>query len=263
MEVVVGRLGAGGWDLKVFKLPGALSSPRVAVNDAGEILLAADYFHGNVDDIYAAIAPSLSAPWPALGLVSPVGGAAQQYRDPFVAAGGSAFAIGWGVHGGSNQRTEVISTKPAGAACGGTGTPTPTPTASATATATATPTATATATPSATPDPLPLPAPSPTAVPATVPAPAATAFVALPSASKCVRRGGKLTVRFPKPPAGQEVQAVTVKLNAKRLATLKGKTLQKPFYVRKLPKRSFSITVSVSLRSGQVVTGRRRYTVCR
>ena len=75
-EIVVARLNGATWDLKVFKLTaGAVSAPQLAVNAAGEILVAADTLHGNVDDIYASIAPSLTAPWPDLALVSPAGSA--------------------------------------------------------------------------------------------------------------------------------------------------------------------------------------------
>ena len=62
-----------------------------------------DAFQGNVNEIYASIAPSLTAAWPALTRVSPLASATEQYREPFVTAGGPAFAIGWGVHGGSDR----------------------------------------------------------------------------------------------------------------------------------------------------------------
>ena len=258
MEIVVGRLNGATWDLKVFKLAGAVSSPRLAVNAAGEILVAGDYFHNNVDDIYASIAASLTAPWPDLTLVSPPGTPTQHYRDPFVVGGGPAFAVGWGVHGGNHRRTEVISTKSAGATCAGVPTPTPT----ATATATAVPTATATATVAATSAPNPLPLPAPTASPAPpASSPALAAFATLPPTTKCVR--GKLTVRFKKPPAGYAVKSVTVKVNAKKVATLKGTKLNRPFYLRKLPKRRFTVAVSVALTDGKVLTQRRRYTPCK
>ena len=99
-EDVVGRLNGATWDLKVFQATaGALSTPRLAVNAAGEIVVAADDFQDNVDEIYASIAPSLTAAWPALTLRLALGDAAtEHYRDPFVVGGGPAFAVGWGVH---------------------------------------------------------------------------------------------------------------------------------------------------------------------
>ncbi len=264
-EVVVARLNGAAWDTRVFKLtPGAVALPQLAVDAAGEILLAADYSHNNVDDIYASIAPSLTAAWPDLALVSPAAVPTKQFREPFAAGGGPAFAIGWGVHGGSNQRTEVISNQPAGSAtCGTTSPPTPTPT--------ATPTATATATVSATPEPqppLPLPVPVPLATASPTPTPAAPApvsaiadFTTLPAASTCVR-GRKLTLRFKKPPKGYVVKTVTVKVNTKKVATLKGAKLKKPFYLRKLPNGRFTVTVSITLVKGKGLTERRRYTSC-
>ena len=125
---------------------------------------------------------------------------------------------------------------------------------------TATATATATLTANSEPNPLPLPAPTASpAPPASSPAPAA--FTTLPPTTKCVR--SKLTVRFKKPPAGYAVKSVTVKVNAKKVATLKGTKLNRPFYLRKLPKRSFTVAVSVALTNGKVLTERRRYTPCK
>ena len=72
-----------------------------------------------------------------------------------------------------------------------------------------------------------------------------------------------LTVRFNHPPPGYAARSVTVKVNAKRVATLKGKALQQPLYLRKLPKRAFTVTVTVTLTTGKGLTERRRYTPCR
>ena len=58
-------------------------------------------------------------------------------------------------------------------------------------------------------------------------------------------------------------KSVTVKVNAKQVATLKGKALQQPLYLRKLPKRAFTVTVTVTLTTGKGLTERRRYTPCR
>ena len=135
--------------------------------------------------------------------------AANQYRDALAAGGGSAFYIGWGVHGGNNPRTEMISTKPAGAACGAArdadadrdrlghrgpdGLTRSDPT-----------------TRLPRPD---HPTPGPSAI---------NDFTTLPAASKCVRNR-KLTVRMKRPPKGYTVKTVTVKVNNKRVATLKAK----------------------------------------
>lgn len=112
-EVVVGRFNGTSWDLKVLApAAGPLFDSQLAVNAAGEILVTADHYAGTGGpiDIRSAIAPSLTAPWPDLALASPAAVASKQYRESFAVSGGTAFAIGWGVHGASNQRTEVIST---------------------------------------------------------------------------------------------------------------------------------------------------------
>jgi hypothetical protein len=256
-DIVVSRETGGAWEVPIaFDLASRFDSAAAATNAAGEILLAGALDHGGVDDIWATIAPSISGAWPAMTLVSPSANATNQYRDAFAAGGGSAFYVGWGVHGGNNQRTEVISTKPAGATCG----VAPTPTATATATASATATATASPNPLPAPSPTPSPQPQPPAGPSE---PSAIAdFTTLPAASKCVR-GRKLTVRLKKPPKGYVVKAVTVKVNAKKVATLKGKQLKKPLYLRKLPAGKFTVTVSIKLTKGKGLTERRTYTACR
>ena len=84
----------------------------------------------------------------------------------------------------------------------------------------------------------------------------------LPAASKCVR-GRKLTVRFKKPPKGYSVKTITVRVNSKKVATIKGAKLKKPLYLRKLPNGSFTVTVSITLKKGKGLTERRRYTACK
>ena len=145
--------------------------------------------------------------------VSPQPTTANQYRERFAAGGGSAFYIGWGVHGGNNSRTEMISTKPAGAACGARRRP---PTADALRRPRS-PTRLARAQPAA---PVPLPNPTPTPAPSAI-----NDFTTLPAASKCVRNR-KLTVRMKRPPKGYTVKTVTVKVNNKRVATLKAQGAQ-------------------------------------
>ena len=38
---------------------------------------------------------------------------------------------------------------------------------------------------------------------------------------------------------------------------------EKPLYLRKLPKGSFTVTVSITLKKGKGLTERRRYTACK
>ncbi|HEY6887878.1 MAG TPA: hypothetical protein VI300_08865, partial [Solirubrobacter sp.] len=105
--------------------------------------------------------------------------------------------------------------------------------------------------------------PTPTAQPSPPPAaPSAIAdFTTLPATSICIR-GRKLTVKLKKPPKGYVVKTVTVKVNAKKVATLKGKQLKKPLYLRKLPTGTFTVTVTITLTKGKGLTERRRYTSC-
>ena len=59
------------------------------------------------------------------------------------------------------------------------------------------------------------------------------------------------------------VQTVTVKVNGKRKATIKGKQLKKPVYLRKLPTGTFTVEIAIKLKKGKGLTERRRYTACR
>ena len=144
----------------------------------------------------------------------------------------------------------MIATSPA-VACG-TGTPTPAPTAS----------------PSPSPDPLPAPPsggnapPNPQPQQTTVTPSAIADFTTLPAASKCVR-SRKLTVRFKKPPKGYSVKTVTVNVNAQEGRDDQGRQAQEAAYLRKLPKGSFTVTVSITLKKGKGLTERRRYTACK
>ena len=52
-------------------------------------------------------------------------------------------------------------------------------------------------------------------------------------------------------------------MNAKKVATVKGKKLKQPLYLRKLPKGTFTVTVSISLTKGKGLTEKRRYTTCK
>jgi hypothetical protein len=269
-DIVVSRLNGTTWDApKVFDAPNRYTSASVATNAAGEILIAAGLNHGTgggFDDIHVSIAPSIDGAWPALTRISPEGSGSADFRTAVAGGGGDAFYAAWGVHRGANDRTEIVSTKPAGT-CGGGSTPEPTATESPAATATETATATATAEPS--PNPLPVvsasPTPAATPVPRSQPpaAPKAIAdFTTLPASSKCVPNR-KLKVRLKRPPAGQVVKTVKLKVNGKQVAALKGKRLKQAFYIAKIPKGTFTLTVSIKLANGKTLTERRRYTRCK
>ena len=147
-DLVVSRLSGAGWDTpKVFDFAtDRLYGASAATNAAGEILFAGTRDATAGQDIYASIAPSITAAWPDLTRVSPVAGS-KLYRTPVAGGGGTAFHLAWSVHG-AGDGTEIITTKAPGTCA----TPTPTPTPTPTATPTPTPTATATPTPTATAD---------------------------------------------------------------------------------------------------------------
>ncbi|HEX6021615.1 MAG TPA: hypothetical protein VFZ00_06430 [Solirubrobacter sp.] len=256
-QLVVSRLSAAGWDTpKVFGATGSVNVGEggIATNANGEVMVVGQVESvSGPDGIYASIAPSIVGAWPDMTLVSPETTAASIYRDAVAGGGGSAFYVGWGVHGSGNQRSEAISTKAAGTCGGGTGTPTPTPT--------------ATSDPSPNPQPLPPSGggdtqPSPLPQQTTVTPSAIRDFTTLPAASRCVRNR-KLTVRFKKPPKGYAVKTITVRVNGRKVATVKGAKLKKPLYLRKLPKGAFTVTVSIKLKKGKGLTERRRYRACK
>ena len=112
-----------------------------------------------------------------------------------------------------------------------------------------------------------MPSPTPSATPAPPASQPATPraiadFTTLPAANQCVS-GRKLTLRFKRPPKGYTVKTVTVKVNTKKVATLKGAKLKQPYYLRKLPRGTFTVTVSITLTKGKGLTERRRYTACK
>jgi hypothetical protein len=63
-------------------------------------------------------------------------------------------------------------------------------------------------------------------------------------------------------PKGYVVRTVTVKVNGKRVATMMGNALNKPLYLRKLPRRPFSVQITIKLTKGKGLTEKRRYTPC-
>lgn len=259
-DVVVSRFNGATWETpQAFDAPNRYTSASVVSNAAGEILIAAGLNHGSgggFDDIQAMIAPSISADWPGFTRVSPAGSSSADFRTAVAGGGGSAFYVGWGVHRGTNDRTEIVSTK-ASTTCAGT--PSPVPTATATAGPSPDPDPNplpVSATPAATPTPQLQPQPQPPAAPRAI-----ADFTTLPAASACVR-GHKLTLTFKRPPAGYTVKAVSVKVNGKRVARLSGARLKKPYYLRKLPRGAFTVTVTITPTKGKALTERRRYKPC-
>ena len=236
---------SGTWETKkVYADDSYFVDFDAAANNAGEILFAAQLDHGtgaNLEDIYGATVPSISAPWPDLTLLSPASnGTTLLQREPHVVAGGTDFFLGWSIHGGPDS-SQAIATNAVPACADAPPTPTPV--------------ATASATPSPTPAPQPIPQPKPTASSA----PALGDFVQVPK-----RKGCASSIRLKlKGPRDFPVKTIVVKLNGKRKATLTGKKLTKPLTLGHLPKRAFTVSFEITLRNGKVVKGKQRFPACR
>ena len=259
-DILVSRL-SGTWDTpKVFDAPNRYTTPSVATNARARSSSppGSTTARGNgFDDIHAAIAPSLTGAWGAMTRISPEGTSANSYRDSHAAGGGSAFYVGWGVHGTGNSRTEIVSTKPPGRARYRRRLPRRLPRRRR----------------ARPPRPPPSRSPCPRRrrrdhTGAAAPRRTRPRRRRSPTSrrsrrrAKCVK-GRKLTLRFKRPPKGYTVKTVTVKVNTKKLATLKGAKLKRPYYLRKLPRGTFTVTVSITLTKGKGLTERRRYTACK
>ncbi|MCU0314872.1 MAG: hypothetical protein MUC84_12540, partial [Solirubrobacteraceae bacterium] len=114
-----------------------------------------------------------------------------------------------------------------------------------------------------TPQP-PAPAgPPPPAPPAPSAKPSAVAFgslVTLPSAKKCVsRRSLRIRLRVPK---GVGVTSAEVRVNGKRVRTVKRARFGVPVDLRGLPKGRVTVSVRVRLADGRTITGTRTYRTC-
>jgi hypothetical protein len=140
---------------------------------------------------------------------------------------------------------------------------------SAVATPTPTPTPTPTTPPPTTTPPVttPTPAtPTPETPAPTTPAPAPTVpvvladAIGLPATTSCVK-GGKLTLRL-KAPAGAKVVAVTVKVNGKTKARLKGAKASKAVSLRKL-KGTTKLAVSIKASDKRTYSAARSYKACK
>ena len=173
--------------------------------------------------------------------VSPAGTIANHLPRPLAAGGGSAFYVGWGVHGaGTSGPRSSRRSRPAdvrGADADAHRDPHSDSHGHRDRDPHLSPSATPTVTPAPHPPrsvPVALARPRPPRTRPARPPPAIADFTTLPAATKCVR-GRKLTVRFKNPPKGYTVKTVTVKVNAKKVATLKGAKLKQPLYLRKLP----------------------------
>ncbi|MGK2939880.1 MAG: hypothetical protein ACSLFR_19085, partial [Solirubrobacteraceae bacterium] len=82
----------------------------------------------------------------------------------------------------------------------------------------------------------------------------------LPSTKRCVsRRRFRIRLRSPK---GAKIASATVKLRGKTVATRRGTRVTAPIDLRGLPKGTFTVSISVVLIDGRVITGSRTYRTC-
>ena len=107
------------------------------------------------------------------------------------------------------------------------------------------------------------PAPGVPAPPAPTPKPAAVAFNALatlPATKKCVsRRVFRIRLRVPK---GVGVTSAEVRVNGKRVRTVKRSRFTAPVDLRNLPKGRVKVNIRVKLADGRTITGTRTYRTC-
>ena len=130
--------------------------------------------------------------------------------------------------------------------------------------------------PQPTPTPTPTPTPAPggnsqppggtnpppvvTPPPAAPPKLKAKDVLRLPSTKKCVSRR-KFRIRL-RTPRGTRIVRATVKLNGKRVKTVKGKRLTAAVDLRGLPKGRFKVAIEIRTADGRKVTATRRYRTC-
>ncbi len=110
------------------------------------------------------------------------------------------------------------------------------------------------------PPPPPPPAPP---VPQPVFKPKAVAFsalVSLPSTRRCVsRRAFRIRLRVP---SGVQISSAEVRVNGKRVRTIKRSRITAPVDLRNLPRGRFSVEIRVKLADGRTIKGTRKYRTC-
>ena len=113
--------------------------------------------------------------------------------------------------------------------------------------------------PPATPEPV-VPPTVPGTPAATKPLPSFASVVTLPSTKKCVsRRVFRIRLRVPK---GIAVTSAEVRVNGKRVKTVKRARITAPVDLRNLPKGRFTVNVRIKLGDGRTISGTRKYRTC-
>ena len=205
--------------------PLSFATGTVAVDSAGEVLVAGERdSSGGGRDVWGTILATPGSAWPAqLELYSPASASPSlMYRDP-VAAGGGGLVLAWGVHAGADRSTQARATT-APVACAGGGQ-----------------------------NPPPQPPPPPPVV--TQPKPKFADFLTLPKAAKCVK-SRKLRLKLSKSQRAK-VNKVSVKVNGKK------RKLKRGLRLTRLPARGrYTVAVTITLKDGTVLKGKRRYRAC-
>lgn len=115
----------------------------------------------------------------------------------------------------------------------------------------------------AAPPPSPIPTP-PAPVPTPAAKPAAVTFsslVRLPSAKRCLsRRAFRIRLRVPK---GVSVASAEVRVNGRRVKSIRRSRITAPVDLRSLPAGRFSVTIRIKLADGRTISGTRRYRTCK
>jgi uncharacterized delta-60 repeat protein len=105
--------------------------------------------------------------------------------------------------------------------------------------------------------------PTGTTTQATTPPPATTAqpvaATSTPPKACASRRSFKIRLRIPH---GKKARSAVVKVNGKKVKTLKGKRITAPVNLRGLPRGKVIVSISVKLSDGRTLKGKRQYKTC-
>jgi hypothetical protein len=103
--------------------------------------------------------------------------------------------------------------------------------------------------------------PEPTTEPTVPPAaPQPAAAVQAQQSRPCrSRRSFLIRIRVPK---GKRAKSAVVRVNGKRVRVIRGRRLRAPVRLTGLPKGRFTVRITVRLRNGKKLTGKRVYHTC-
>lgn len=102
--------------------------------------------------------------------------------------------------------------------------------------------------------------PAPVVPPRPLPALKTSQVLSLPSARRCVsRRSFRIRLRTPR---GASITRVVVRVNNKRVRTVRGRRITAPVSLRGLPRGRFTVSIEIATADGRKVTAKRRYRTC-